>query len=499
MAPATHTVFRSLHDRSPWHELVNQVDGILRSGASAPVRTPHGHCATLLGALMLLHVNPIARRVTIESTVAPFGTGRQPDVGAPLSNWDWLDELLASRLRALVEEVAAEQAQSDRWVARCVRNTVRANRALVASARAQIRAALAVPQPLMVLAHRARLDFARIGFDAGHLTRVWQWQSALERVQRESPSLVRIVMAAIEANVVDDPGPGLVAHVKRHMRMSFGWSERFWRLLHNSAGFFEVPLALRRASPALKVIGNYGATLDAACVNSPPHPLVAAALIRSQRDPLMALLPFAEDWYHGDPALLGLALRQATHERGDLDRFLREQFHAFLRWSTGLEQPVDLSRTRNGWARVMRMVQAHEDAIRAGADQSSWRSLVPSFRAGAFEVHPLTTSKDLFDEGTAMRNCLAVRLDHIARCLDDLERVFSIRHCGRRVATVSLFRPALLLDFDVEEVRGKANCAVSEAIVALADDVCRRYNMATRRAVGGRHAMARPSWLPRGR
>ena len=213
----------------------------------------------------------------------------------------------------------------------------------------------------------------------------------------------------------------------------------------------------------------------------------------------MALLPFAEDWYHGDPALLGLALRQATHERGDLDRFLREQFHAFLRWSTGLEQPVDLSRTRNGWARVMRMVQAHEDAIRAGADQSSWRSLVPSFRAGAFEVHPLTTSKDLFDEGTAMRNCLAVRLDHIARCLDDLERVFSIRHCGRRVATVSLFRPALLLDFDVEEVRGKANCAVSEAIVALADDVCRRYNMATRRAVGGRHAMARPSWLPRGR
>lgn len=68
-----------------------------------------------------------------------------------------------------------------------------------------------------------------------------------------------------------------------------------------------------------------------------------------------------------------------------------------------------------------------------------------------------------------MRNCLAVRLDHIARCLDDLERVFSIRHCGRRVATVSLFRPALLLDFDVEEVRGKANSAVSEAIVALAE------------------------------
>ncbi len=460
---------------------------LLQESATRTRSSPWGHWSRLMGGSLDLRVNEQNLSVAIDPTGPWWPAAAQFDLGAPLSDWHWLDAVVDdARIRDLIDAVAGTDDQRCDWVLRRLRNAVRSNKPLVARARAQIRAALPVPSEVAVLAHRTRLDLSQCGFTASHLTRVWRWRSALERVQRESPSLLRIVMAAIEAEIVDEPGPDLIAHLKRHLRSQAGWSQRFWALVSRTDGFFDVPLALRHgSSTALQIIANYGRTLDAASVRSPPHPLVAEALIRSQAGPLMSPASFDEDWFKGNCSLLRLALQEAAHARGDLDRFLRDEFHPFLRWTCATRsENLESRNLGGGWPHVRRLQDRYHRRVRASAAGLRWSSAVGAFRCNGLDVVPLVCCADLFDEGETMRNCLAVRSDLAEHCVAGELQLFSTRRDGKRIGTISIVRCPFIDMFTVGEVRGKANADVSDVVVSVAQQLCRRYNDIVARGLG---------------
>ncbi len=464
-----------------YREVEARVFSALQAAASRPQWSPWGHWSTLLAGSLCLRVNEQHRSATVEPIGAWWPAAATFDLGAPLSDWDWLDAMVQEgRWRDLVEEAAEDNGQPCGWVLLRLRNAVRSDTRTVVHSRAQIRAALTLPHDLVVLAQRTRLDLSRRGFDASHLTRVWRWRSALERVHRESPSLLRIAMAAIEAQVVDEPTPDLVARVKHYLRSHAGWSQRFWALVAQTDGFFDEPLSMRHgSSPALKIIANYGRTLDAASVRSPPHPLVARALLRSQADPLVAEAPFDPGWFKGHCSVLRLALRAAASARGDLDRFLREEFHPFLRWSCATAaDTIDPRACRGGWPWVMRQQSRHHARLRRSTIDARWASALGTFQCAGLDVVPLSSSAELLEEGDVMRNCLAVRQDIVQHCMAGGLRLFSLRREGKRVATASLARCSFIELFYLEEVRGKANSDVSDAVVQVAQRLCDRYNEA---------------------
>jgi hypothetical protein len=94
-----------------------------------------------------------------------------------------------------------------------------------------------------------------------------------------------------------------------------------------------------------------------------------------------------------------------------------------------------------GWGTLMRQQEIwHEDQTRRKYenDPSAGRVWEPSLGAleqGEFKAVELVTGRQLIEEGTLMRHCVA---SYTSLCLDGNSRVFSIRRHGARVATLEL-------------------------------------------------------------
>ena len=468
------------------HRIEDAMTARLLDAASTRPWRKSGRVVTLLGLADAI-VNAEARRVVVvarDGAPLRWPAAATMDIGAPLSDWRWVDAIVAA-WSAEIDEARGRGVFNGctpdalDWVTRRIKNAVRRHPLLRAS-RERICSELGLPAELVRLSYRSRIDFSLVGFTAAHATRVWRWEHAFRAVERESPALMRLLAAAIEARLVHDPTRrDLVAQIKSHLR-GRGWSQRFWRLVTHCDGDLFVPaLRMRGRTPALEVIAQYGLTLDRAGASSPPHPSVADALLRSQGSVLYRA-DFSSDWCGVPDGLLRLALHEAARRRGELQHFLQHEFHPFLNWAGSSHEANALSQQSPNWKRVIRQQALWDESQAVQKSGLRWRSALRTVQIGSHEARPLCSAMELLEEGRAMRHCIGTRRDIADKCSRGLWRVFSVLHTfdGRRRATITLQSAGSNSVYEVGEVRGRANRAVAPEVQAIAQRVCALYNVA---------------------
>jgi hypothetical protein len=135
------------------------------------------------------------------------------------------------------------------------------------------------------------------------------------------------------------------------------------------------------------------------------------------------------------------------------------------------------------------MIQRRQrDAVK----REKWDSLLETFIFKGYEVVPLVTSLELFDEGKEMHHCVG---DYSKQCLLGTSRIFSIRKEGMKVATAEIALDQFDPDFgynnkipknatwSLQQVRGKCNDEVSKDITIVANQIATRYNRLCKGAV----------------
>lgn len=96
-------------------------------------------------------------------------------------------------------------------------------------------------------------------------------------------------------------------------------------------------------------------------------------------------------------------------------------------------------RRHHSWSQLLQRAKAWQQECRVNARHASarsWHFYCDSIAWRGFEITPLTTPLDLWDEGKAMHSCL-YKLRRLCR-LDSGSRYFSVQRQGKRVATLEL-------------------------------------------------------------
>ena len=127
-----------------------------------------------------------------------------------------------------------------------------------------------------------------------------------------------------------------------------------------------------------------------------------------------------------------------------------------------------LCRRSDAWHRALLITVDPEKDVR-------WAALLPRYAAGAFLAVELGTGSQLAEEGLEQRHCIGT---YVNACASGATRVFSLRHNGRRTATIELQR-----NHDgswrMVQIRGKANTVIQDpAMLDAADQVAQAYSEA---------------------
>ena len=122
------------------------------------------------------------------------------------------------------------------------------------------------------------------------------------------------------------------------------------------------------------------------------------------------------------------------------------------------------------WATLVRRVHAWKTRQQALESQKNWDFACFATNWGIFEIVPLVSALDLWDEGQAMSNCLySLRSECDS---DKVSRFFSIRRGGKRYATFRLSYLASHQDgvghrsYQLDECRHKANLTPHKDLIA---------------------------------
>lgn len=110
-----------------------------------------------------------------------------------------------------------------------------------------------------------------------------------------------------------------------------------------------------------------------------------------------------------------------------------------------------------------------------------WPALLPVFETGQFLAVELNTGLSLAEEGLEQRHCIGT---YANACASGATRVFSLRHHGRRAATLELQRRHDG-SWRMVQIRGKANSAIREpALLDAANQLVQAYAQAARAHAG---------------
>lgn len=393
------------------------------------------------------------------------------DLGAPLTGSGWLDAYVLDRIATVdgVAEVIVNDAALHTLV-RTVRRRLVARHALRAL-RAAIRAAYALAPEVVHLCYQTR-DHAQGGFSIGHYARVWAKLASYARVARETPSLLRLLAAADEAQVPFDamnPVPDL-----RRLLLACGWSPALWRVLAKGSPRFFLPVLRHRdASAAWDAIVSYGAVLSSAKVRREPPTKLITALLLAMFNPEAGEEPFARRWCMVPPDVLAIALREAESRREHIAAFLQNEFMPVVQWACTRRRPLDANQRRAGWAWLL--ARAHRwqaSELRRLESVWPWVSLVSRTEHESMVLVPLQSALQLAEEGFAMRHCIG---RYAQECKAGQLRVFSAIDAasGKRIATIALQWAAL--GWRVCGVRGFANAAPGERTLLVAEWLAQRY------------------------
>lgn len=290
---------------------------------------------------------------------------------------------------------------------------------------------------------------------------VLRHRAALEQLQHEAPALVPIYAAVCERE--DFPGQG---EVQQRLR---GWMTEvmelkpaLWRHLRLRGARALVALAQVYSGPVELAAVEHLKLLNGWNLQTLPPSWAVETLLKTLGDPGNRWRTYVSDSIAGRRPwgqLLRLAhgLNDAPHRR--------EEFALIARWIArpGLGWPLTSDQCRAGWGHLLQEAQAWERDEREQHRLAS-KSWTPGFAAiysRQYSLEPIATGADLWEEAVAMRHCV----DTFAyRCEDGECVLFSLRHLGRRVATVELVAEGS--KWCLEQARSKFNGSLTSAQLA---------------------------------
>lgn len=304
---------------------------------------------------------------------------------------------------------------------------------------------------------------------------VWQNKEPLETVGRENPGLLPLVFQGMNKGVLD-PHYDLVQALRANL-MNRGVSPAAWRYLARHGTRLFRPFWEHEPDIDLfHWVAQYLGWLDEMGLPRPP----SLAMARTWLDIEMGYCNGALRWNRGEWSLPAPILSAAFKSpRRDAPTFLKE-FAAIAHWAIFEQPELDANQRKAGWDWVNRQWQVSqvELAARASSGNASWVSLVGEMTAGGLVAVPLTTERQLVDEGLAMRNCLATYTEW---CVNDEVRLFSIRRgeSGKRVADVSIV-PEKNGEWVVSDIKGYTNTSSRPEVENLAWRLADAYAQAAR-------------------
>ncbi len=205
---------------------------------------------------------------------------------------------------------------------------------------------------------------------------------------------------------------------------------------------------------------------------------------------LMPQVPDTPD----EMTLLRLATRHGAVSRKDFQRV-----HAWNAWTrpdrgsvtTRMTWPAVLRRA-NGWHLRQLLVVEHAKANDNNAEaQKGWHFACGALPWRGYEITPLATDIDLWDEGQAMFHCL-YQLRNLCPKAKKPSRFFSVKKNGRRYATLELVRDLPHADMHgpdrihgrwrLQDLRLSHNRQPSEDLVKMLTDFGGHYNILSQRA-----------------
>lgn len=164
---------------------------------------------------------------------------------------------------------------------------------------------------------------------------------------------------------------------------------------------------------------------------------------------------------------------------------LRNDLAGVLRWIDTAAPELDNNQRTANWSWFLEQFHNYQLEIEFGRRQNNtWESLLDTTEVKVgkqkFTFVPLTSSRDLFQEGRVMHHCVA---SYDTRCLNERRpsRIFSVRdEQGARVATVEIVRDRD--QWQASQMRGHCNACVSNAVSKASQEIAKLYTKADKEA-----------------
>lgn len=183
----------------------------------------------------------------------------------------------------------------------------------------------------------------------------------------------------------------------------------------------------------------------------------------------------------GGFAAIRAAWRYASKAR-ELNYYqLCDDLAGVLRWIDTVAPELDNNQRTANWAWFLEQFRNNRLEIEFGRRRNNtWESLLDTTEVKVgkqkFTFVPLTSSRDLFQEGQIMHHCVA---SYDTYCLNERRpsRLFSVRdEQGARIATAEIFRNHDR--WQAGQVRGYCNDRVSDAVNKATQEIAKLYTKA---------------------
>ncbi len=388
----------------------------------------------------------------------------------PLSSSFWL--------RYLVQTWRSRQkdrrsSKYENWVATVIYQQLLKDRRFI-RLRETLFKAFDLDMTLVTIALRARMETKNVLLVSWLYQLVWQHENIFRQVNRENPQLLPVLTLAIKSGKLAfeaDP----ITELKRAF-LADGVSESGWKYLclHGSKIF--KPIWNSPYDSDWLTIIDYLVFLQKAHLPAPPSPLVFEILISCST--------YTDMYWKTLPSeFVSMLLNESDIHRGkeDLTR-LKNESAQILFWIDREGWKLNKQQRRAGWRALCNKADKWFKywCQLQSADDVPWEPVINAFVCGELVVQPLTTQRELIEEGVKMRNCVS---DFVADCKEQTFQILSVRdiRSGKRVADIGIEAVVEENRWALFDVLGVANTAVSDKIEAIANQAVEITNRVMRK------------------
>lgn len=389
----------------------------------------------------------------------------QFDLDRPLGEAGWVEQVLLAWLPRIEVDFDAGAAEAFAWLRQKLLRHFGQRDCLQATER-QIRHCLLTEPALVRVLRRINRHRPSGQRESRAYSELWSRAGLWVELDRKAPNLVLFYYLAAHQRQIR---AGAQLGELRARCRQLGLSPAGWRFLCRfGERAYEGLLLLdeRNCPTPLEIVIAYLQWQAAADLRQ-PLPLAHALSL----DEAMAfhMTPGSGVVVAVDPRLARVAAAHAPAPHGGgREPIDFAEWQTVLNWLARDRFELDANQWRAGWPAIRR---ARERWLRQRLDLR-WDSLEGPFECEGWRVRPLTSGRELVEEGQRMQHCAA---NYIRACHEGRYRMFTAEHpqSGEPAATIGLAcRKGV---WRLDQVKGAKNREVDEAMARLGAAVLERY------------------------